>query len=144
MDPIDYLRLDTFLRRFHVPNDNPHSGPSPRSPIMLVHDVPVQPGWNSVLTVWDATPWGFDNGHSLQIKVATWDYGAHGDREYTMRDVQSAAVAAHAANRPPTVYSPDQEFGLFNDPDIHTFLTIEKAMYHAAANIQTYAEGVGC
>lgn len=55
MDTADYIALDQFLRR--ATGQPADEG---RSPINLVHDVPMTPGWSTVLVYYDAVKW--ENG----------------------------------------------------------------------------------
>lgn len=48
MDTADYIALDQFLRgKYNIPQGH-------RSPIVLAHEVPMQPGWATVLVAWEA------------------------------------------------------------------------------------------
>lgn len=75
MDTADYIALDQYLRGMHdIPQEKP-------TPILLVNDVPMQPGWSTVLVAWQVN--GGTPPEEEQCHVGIFGYCPHSGWKYT-------------------------------------------------------------
>lgn len=137
MDPVDYLRLDEFIRRYHCPDTTADGRPAQhfRTPLMLTHAVPVLPGWAAVLVVWDATQHGLTE---QDIKVATFGYCPQSETRYALRGAWSSGHynAKHLLKdaNPYDPHGPD--FTPDFDGEVHSFTNPDIALKFAADTLR--------